>query len=156
MWLPLSHSIISTKVFYHFPVTKRIEHLPKRYFEHSCRPSSCNVNQNNTALQVFLHFFMSLKVLNLETLNAYLIVLYKEYRKNKSKVNDKVAVHLAFWVLRSSNQKESSLQFVIFKPLSYCFEGTIGLEVKASFASRPVSRLIRWYNKPGDITKEFW
>ena len=26
----------------------------------------------------------------------------------------------------------------------------------ASFASRPVSRLIKWYNKPGDITKEFW
>ena len=26
----------------------------------------------------------------------------------------------------------------------------------ASFASRPVSRLIKWYNKAGDITKEFW
>ena len=25
-----------------------------------------------------------------------------------------------------------------------------------SFASRPPSRLIRWYNKPGDTTKEFW
>ena len=34
------------------------------------------------------------------------------------------------------------VQFVIFKPLSYCFEETIGLDVKASFASRPVSRLI--------------
>ena len=38
-------------------------------------------------------------------------------------------------------------QFVIFKPLSYCFEETIEFDVKASFASRPVSRLIRWYNK---------
>ena len=47
-------------------------------------------------------------------------------------------------------------QFVIFKPISYCFEETIGFDVKASFASRPVSRLIRWYIKPGDITKEFW
>ena len=47
-------------------------------------------------------------------------------------------------------------QFVIFKPLSYCFEKTIRYDVKASFISRPVSRLIRWYNKPGDITKEFW
>ena len=46
--------------------------------------------------------------------------------------------------------------FVIFKPLSYCFEETIGFDVKASFACRPVSRLIRWYNKPGNITKEFW
>ena len=44
-------------------------------------------------------------------------------------------------------------QFVIFKPLSYCFQETIGFDVKASFASRPVSRLISWYNKPGDITK---
>ena len=34
-------------------------------------------------------------------------------------------------------------QFVIFNPLSYCFEGTIGFDVKASFASRPESRLIR-------------
>ena len=33
-------------------------------------------------------------------------------------------------------------QFVIFKPLSYCFQETIGFDVKASFASRPVSRLI--------------
>ena len=34
-------------------------------------------------------------------------------------------------------------QFVILKPLSYCFEETIGFDVKASFASRPESRLIR-------------
>ena len=47
-------------------------------------------------------------------------------------------------------------QFVIFKPLSYCFEKTIGFDVKASFASCPPSRLIRRYNKPGGITKEFW
>ena len=48
------------------------------------------------------------------------------------------------------------MQFVIFKPSSYCFEETIEFDVKVLFASRPVSRLIRWYNKPGDITKEFW
>ena len=46
-------------------------------------------------------------------------------------------------------------QFLLFKPLSCCFKETIGFDVKASFASRPVSRLIRFYNKPGDITKEF-
>ena len=33
-------------------------------------------------------------------------------------------------------------QFVIFKPLSYCFQETIGFDVRALFASRPVSRLI--------------
>ena len=38
-------------------------------------------------------------------------------------------------------------QRVVFNLLSYCFEGTTGFDVKASFASRPVSRLIRWYNK---------
>ena len=41
---------------------------------------------------------------------------------------------------------------MIFKP----FKETIGFDVKASFASPPVSRLIRWYNKPDEITKEFW
>ena len=34
-------------------------------------------------------------------------------------------------------------QFLIFKPLSYCFEEAIGFDVKASFVGRPVSRLIR-------------
>ena len=47
-------------------------------------------------------------------------------------------------------------QFVIFKPPSYCFEETKGFDVKTSFTSRPASPLIRWCNKPGDITKEFW
>ena len=37
----------------------------------------------------------------------------------------------------------NQIQFVIFNLPSYCFRGTIGFEVKASFASRPVSRLIR-------------
>ena len=49
-----------------------------------------------------------------------------------------------------------TFQFVTIKPLSYCFEETIGFDVKASFASHPLSRLIKWYNKPGDITKKFW
>ena len=31
---------------------------------------------------------------------------------------------------------DSLIQFVIFKPLSYCFKETIGFDVKASFASR--------------------
>ena len=41
-------------------------------------------------------------------------------------------------------------QFVVFKPLSYCFEETIGFDVKGSFARPPVLCLI----KPGDVTKE--
>ena len=44
------------------------------------------------------------------------------------------------WSFDKNNVK---LQFVIFKPLNYCFEETIGFNVKALFASRPVSRLIR-------------
>ena len=35
------------------------------------------------------------------------------------------------------------IQFAIFKPLSHCFEETTGFDVKASPASRPLSRLIR-------------
>ena len=58
--------------------------------------------------------------------------------------------------LSSRSAAYLNIQFVIFKLLSYCFQETTGFDVKASFASRPVSRLIRWYNKPGDITKEFW
>ena len=59
-------------------------------------------------------------------------------------------------ISRQNMNRYYSAQLLIFKPLSYCFEETIGFDVKASFVSRPVSRLIRWYNKPGDITKEFW
>ena len=46
-------------------------------------------------------------------------------------------------------------QFVIFKPLSYCFEKAIGFEVKAPFASRPLSRLISWYNNQVIQQKNF-
>ena len=41
------------------------------------------------------------------------------------------------------------VSFVIFKTLSYVFEEAIGFGVKASFARRPVWRLI----KAGDVTK---
>ena len=40
-------------------------------------------------------------------------------------------------------------QFATFKPLSYCYEETIGFDVKASFARSQVLRLI----KPSDITR---
>ena len=52
---------------------------------------------------------------------------------------------------RFCKQCSHSASPLVFKPLSYCFEETIGFDVKASFARRLVSRLI----KPGDITKEF-
>ena len=43
----------------------------------------------------------------------------------------------------------SSIQFVVFKQLSYCFKETIGFDKKTSFARPPMSLLI----KSGDITK---
>ena len=46
-------------------------------------------------------------------------------------------------------------QFVIFKPLKYSFEETIGPDVKASYLSRPLSHLIRWYNKSVIKQKNF-
>ena len=41
--------------------------------------------------------------------------------------------------LSSKRYEEFEIQFVIFNPLSYCFEEIIGFDVKVSFASRPVS-----------------
>ena len=49
------------------------------------------------------------------------------------------------------NQSVLVYQFVIFIPLSYCFEETTELVVKVLFAKGPLSPLI----KTGDITKEF-
>ena len=37
----------------------------------------------------------------------------------------------------------SPIQFVIFKPLTYYFQETMRFDVKVSFASRPLSCLIR-------------
>ena len=62
---------------------------------------------------------------------------------------------MAFWSCRK-NGSIRKIQLVIFKPLSYCFKETIWFDVKASFVSRTVSRLIKWDNKPGDTAKEFW
>ena len=45
-----------------------------------------------------------------------------------------------------NNFELALLQFVIFKPLSYCFGETIGFDVKASLPSRQVSRLISWHS----------
>ena len=53
-----------------------------------------------------------------------------------------------FEVSINKNYKQV-MQFVIVKPLSYCFEEIIGFNVKTSFPRRPVLRLI----KPGDTTK---
>ena len=47
-------------------------------------------------------------------------------------------------------------QFVIFKPLSYCFEETIGFDVKTSFARRPVSRLIELGNITRNLKKRLF
>ena len=41
------------------------------------------------------------------------------------------------------NLPQSLDQFVIFKPLSYCFKETIRFDVKATFVIRPTSRLIK-------------
>ena len=101
---------------------------------------------------------------NLYLANLYLTDLAKENPKyiNKNPIN---SIFVLFWnsstlfiliIKISENCSVLWNQFVIFRLLSYCFKETIWFDVKASFASRPVSRLIRWYNKPGDITKEFW
>ena len=42
---------------------------------------------------------------------------------------------------------ECFAKFVLFKLLSYFSQETIGFNLTSSFASRPVLRLIRWYNR---------
>ena len=51
-------------------------------------------------------------------------------------------VNLLFESVVSRTFSNATIQFVIFKPLSFCFKETIEFEVKASFASRSVLRLI--------------
>ena len=55
----------------------------------------------------------------------------------KDSMIQRVNVGLKYTVL------DSTEQFVIFKPLSYCFKETIGFDVRTSFANCPLSRLIR-------------
>ena len=77
--------------------------------------------------------------------------VYKRYTiklLNMSKITNKRRQKVVFSQMQgNSNIKKFSpiisYQFVIFKPLCYCFEETKGFDVKASFTSRPVSRLIR-------------
>ena len=52
--------------------------------------------------------------------------------------------------MRETKDPQRYIQFVIFKPLSYCFKERTDFYVKASFARSSVSGLI----KLGNITKE--
>ena len=67
----------------------------------------------------------------------------------------RMVVRIASAKITESKGSISSYQFVIFKPLSFCFEETIWFDVKVSIASRPVSRLIRWYNNQVIWQKNF-
>ena len=80
------------------------------------------------------------------------------------RVSCKCALSNRHWTLPFDNLKTKTLyildpltqhtnQWVIFKSLSYCFKEPIEFDLKASFPSRPVSRLIKWYNRPGDTTR---
>ena len=64
---------------------------------------------------------------------------------------------LNFWIWTfevEENYLRIQYSMKIWTPLRF-FEETIRFDVKTSFASHPLSRLIRWHGKPGDITKEF-
>ena len=77
-------------------------------------------------------------------------------RQHKKTLRFFHSYNLSYLHWRQKTRWVTRFQFVIFKPLSYCFEETVGFVVKIWFAGRPVSHLIRWYSKPGVITKEFW
>ena len=57
-----------------------------------------------------------------------------------------INISVVYMILKKNiypNVQMFNVQFVVLKPLYYCFEETIGFDVKASFTSRPLSRLIR-------------
>ena len=64
---------------------------------------------------------------------------------NQSMIGTKTLIGIPIKVYspQPSNLSDALNQFVIFKPLGHCFEETIGFDVKTSFASCPVSLLIR-------------
>ena len=53
------------------------------------------------------------------------------------------------------NFTRMALQFVIFNPLSCCFEETLGFDVKGLVCKSCKIATNQVINKPGDITKEF-
>ena len=75
-----------------------------------------------------------------------MILLLSNYLSSLRRYHIGGWVHINY-ILVLEKLQNKTYQFVIFRLLSYCFEETIELDVKASFASRPFSRLIRWYNK---------
>ena len=119
-------------------------------------------NENFFMKQLIIYCYLQAH-LSMPDLNAWkrcitLLVVFRAYFESAFLLNIYVLVsrdtHRMVRVLTVlKGGKYPTTHFVIFKPLSYCFEKTIGFDVKASFASRPVSRLIRWYNKPDNITK---
>ena len=70
----------------------------------------------------------------------------KELNFGNSQITVSSIIKIKVFIIGNKVRVRVRIQFVIFKPLSYCFEETIGFDVKASFASRPLSRLISWYN----------
>ena len=85
-------------------------------------------------------------------------LIYVKFVTTNQKSETKLITHASFnFASRESKQKNRGayiftrafsghmlfFQFVIFKPVKLLFQKTIGFEVTASFASRPLSRLIR-------------
>ena len=90
----------------------------------------------------------------LNSLCFLILLIHTKHENNKMKSwtdptswSPLISLNLIDWVGKTENLW--LIQFVIFKPLSYFFRETIVFDIKASFASRSLSRLIRWYNKPG-------
>ena len=78
--------------------------------------------------------------------NPYIIKLVSKWKAGNRKWQRSFFVFLfcnSKIVTNDSDFYSALGQFLIFKPFSYCFEETMGFDVKPSFASRPLSRLTR-------------
>ena len=107
-------------------------------------PLSSNVIHNQVKYRIFFGNFEQFKTGNSFVNTPELQILVFQQRFHILSLS----VHLSMMLYLQ-------IQFVIFKPLSYCFKETIWFEVKASLASRPMSRLISWYNNQVIKQKNF-
>ena len=105
---------------------------------------SSNVIHNQVKYRIFFGNFEQVKTGNSFVNTPELQILVFQQRFHILSLS----VHLSMMLYLQ-------IQFVIFKPLSYCFKETIWFEVKASLASRPMSRLISWYNNQVIKQKNF-
>ena len=114
-----------------------------REYEKSSKTLPSTQTSSSYPVNIVSQNFLSNEHLTYQHCNkAYKTETGLNRHKAKRKERDKPSDNNKHNIPSTSNDNDTA-QFVIFKPISYCFEEAKGFDVKASFASRPESRLIR-------------